>query len=345
VELSEFPRRSLALLPTPLVELPRLSAALGGPRIFMKRDDQTGLATGGNKARKLEFLIGDALARGCDTIITGGAAQSNHCRQTAAAAAACGLDCHLLLGEPKPGADGAPEGGGGNILLDRLLGARIHWSRSRKGEDMPLVAEELREGGRSPYIIPYGGSNAIGALGFADAARELGAQLLEAGIAPSRIVFASSSGGTQSGLMVGARLFGLEGSGGRPPEISAICIDKAVDELARSGEGFADRVLALANETAELVGLGSRFDPGDIVLRREFAGAGYGIVGDLERGALRLAAETEGILLDPVYTGRAMGAMASLVRSGEIGRDETLVFWHTGGTPALFAYERELFES
>ncbi len=144
--------------------------------------------------------------------------------------------------------------------------------------------------------------------------------------------------------MVGSRLFGLKGSGGRAPEISAICIDKTVDALAPKGEGFADRVLALANETADLVGLGSRFDPGDIVLRREFTGAGYGIVGDLEREAIRLAAETEGILLDPVYTGRAMGAMASLARSGEIGRDETIVFWHTGGTPALFAYEEELIK-
>lgn len=343
MNLSEFPRRLMAFLPTPLVELPRLSAAMApsgrGPRLFVKRDDQTGLATGGNKARKLEYLIGDAIERGCDTLITGGAAQSNHCRQTAAAAASCGLVCHLVLGGEEPD---LPDG---NLLLDMILGATIHWcGPRRKGEDMPRISEELRAAGRKPYIIPYGGSNARGALGFAEAARELGAQLTEAGIAPSRIVFASSSGGTQSGLMVGSRLFSLAGSGDSPPELCAICIDKAADE----GIDFADRVLALANEAADLVGLcassGAKpcFQADDVILRREFTGGGYGVVGELERRAIRLAAETEGLLLDPVYTGRAMGALIAMVESGEIGPSETIVFWHTGGTPALFAYAKEL---
>jgi len=327
----------MAFLPTPLVELPRLAAAMasarGGPRIFMKRDDQTGLATGGNKARKLEFLIGDALASGRDALVTGGATQSNHCRQTAAAAAACGIDCHLVLG------GGPPDRPEGNLLLDILLGAKIHWSGPRRrGEDIALVAEELRSAGREPYVIPYGGSNATGALGFVDAVRELGAQLAEAGIAPSRIVFASSSGGTQAGLMAGSRLFGLGGAGGRAPEICGICIDKAAGE----GQDFADRVLALANATAELVGLGSAFEAGDVALRREFTGGGYGVVGELERRAIALAAETEGILLDPVYMGRAMGALSSMVETGEIDRGETIVFWHTGGAPALFAYAGEV---
>jgi L-cysteate sulfo-lyase len=327
MELSRFPRKSLAYLPTPLVELPRLSASLEGPRIFMKRDDQTGLATGGNKARKLEFLVGEAIARGCDSLITGGAAQSNHCRQTAAAAAASGLACHLVLGgEP-------PERPDGNLLLDRLLGATIHWSGPRrKGEDIPAIAAELGAAGGRPYLIPYGGSNALGALGFAAAAGEIAVQLSDSGIAPSRIVFASSSGGTQAGLMVGARLFDLA------PELTGICIDKAADE----GIDFADRVLALANETAELVGMGTRFGSGDLVLRREFTGGGYGVVGELERRAIALAARTEGILLDPVYAGRAFGALISMAESGEIGRDETIVFWHTGGTPALFSYAEAL---
>jgi D-cysteine desulfhydrase family pyridoxal phosphate-dependent enzyme len=335
--LSDFPRRSLAFLPTPLVELPRFTASIargsGGPRIFMKRDDQTGLATGGNKARKLEFLVGDALARGCDTLITGGAAQSNHCRQTAAAAAACGLGCHLALGG-RP-----PERAEGNLLIDTLLGAEIHWSgERRKGEDMPAIAEALRSAGKRPDIIPYGGSNAIGALGFAAAAGELGRQLAESGIAASRIVFASSSGGTQAGLMVGARLFGLG------QELTGICIDKAADGPAREGGKFADRVLSLASETAALVGLneGGRFLAEDLVLRREFTGGGYGVVGELERRAIGLLARTEGILVDPVYTGRALGALIAMVESGEIRKDECLVFWHTGGTPALFAYEREI---
>jgi D-cysteine desulfhydrase family pyridoxal phosphate-dependent enzyme len=333
MELSRFPRKSLAFLPTPLVELPRLSASLGGPRIFMKRDDQTGLATGGNKARKLEFLVGDAMARGCDSLITGGATQSNHCRQTAAAAAACGLACHLVLGgEP-------PEHPAGNLLLDLLLGATIHWSGPRrKGEDIPAIAAELRAAGGRPYLIPYGGSNALGALGFAAAVGEIAAQLSNSGIAPSRIVFASSSGGTHAGLMVGAILFDFA------PELTGICIDKAADE----GIDFADRVLAIANETAELVGLrpgrnpGPRFDASDILLRREFTGAGYGVVGDLERRAIRLVAETEGILLDPVYTGRAVGALISMIEAGEMGKDESVVFWHTGGTSALFAYAKDL---
>jgi L-cysteate sulfo-lyase len=335
--LSSFPRKSLAFLPTPLAELPRFSAGIarggGGPRVFIKRDDQTGLACGGNKARKLEFLVGDAIARGCDTLVTGGAAQSNHCRQTAAAAAACGLGCRLALGGE------APELPEGNLLLDILLGADIHWSgERRKGEDLPGMVEGLRAEGKRPYLIPYGGSNAIGALGFAAAAGELAAQLSEAGLEPTRIVFASSSGGTQAGLMVGARLFGLR------PELTAICIDKAEDPAG--GEGFADRVLALANETASLAGLGAggggRFGPADLVLRREFVGRGYGVVGEPERRAIRLLARTEGILVDPVYTGRALGALVSLAESGEIGRDETVVFWHTGGAPALFPYARDL---
>lgn len=331
MDLKRFPRKPLAFLPTPLVELSRLSDAVGGarggPRIFMKRDDQTGLATGGNKARKLEFLVGEALAQGCDTLITGGAAQSNHCRQTAAAAAACGLGCHLVLGGQ------APDRAEGNLLLDGLLGATIHWcGPRRKGEDIPEIAEELRAAGRRPYVIPYGGSNAVGALGFAAAAGELKGQLADAGIAPRSIVFASSSGGTQAGLMIGARLFGLA------PELCGICIDKAADE----GIDFADRVLAIANETAARVGLGPGFRASDVVVRREFTGAGYGVVGELERRAIRLVAETEGILVDPVYTGRALGALVAMIEAGEFSRDETVVFWHTGGTPALFAYAERI---
>jgi D-cysteine desulfhydrase family pyridoxal phosphate-dependent enzyme len=331
VPLSDFPRRALAFLPTPLVELPRFAAAIargrGGPRIFMKRDDQSGLATGGNKARKLEFLVGDALARGCDTLITGGAAQSNHCRQTAAAAAACGLGCHLVLGGE------APARSEGNLLLDELFGAFIHWSgERRKGEDNASVARALEAAGHRPYLIPYGGSNAIGALGFAAAAGELAAQLEEEGIEASRLVFASSSGGTQAGLMVGARIFGLK------PELSAVRIDKAADE----GIDFAERVLVLANETAGLVGQSRGFTAEDVILRLEFTGGGYGVVGDLERRAIALLARTEGILVDPVYTGRALGALISMVEAGEAGAGESLVFWHTGGTPALFAYGREI---
>ena len=331
MELSEFPRERLAFLPTPLVELPRFSAALrgarGGPRVYMKRDDQTGLGAGGNKVRKLEFLVGDAIARGCDVLITGGAAQSNHCRQTAAAAASRGLECHLLLGGE------APARLEGNLVLDDLFGARIRWcGPRRKGEDIPALAERFRAEGRRPYVIPYGGSSGLGALGFAAAAAELKAQLDEGGLRPRRLVFASSSGGTQGGLMLGARLFGLEA------ELCAVCIDKAADE----GIDFADRVLAVANEAAGLVGLGAPFAPADVILRREFTGEGYGVVGGLERRAIQLLAETEGILVDPVYTGRALGGLIAMIEGGEFGPRDSVLFWHTGGMPAIFAYADSL---
>jgi 1-aminocyclopropane-1-carboxylate deaminase/D-cysteine desulfhydrase-like pyridoxal-dependent ACC family enzyme len=223
-----LPRHSLGFFPTPLVKLSRLTERLGGPRIFMKRDDQTGLGLGGNKVRKLEFLVGVALAQGCDTLVTGGAAQSNHCRQTAAAAAACGLACHLVLGGEAPS---IPEG---NLLLDRLFGAAIHWTGEfRKGEKIPEIAESLRAAGRKPYVVPYGGSNTTGAAGFVEAVRELTEQLAQVGESLTHIVFASSSGGTQAGLTVGKSLFGWDG------KLIGIGIDKG----ASGDVPFAEHVL------------------------------------------------------------------------------------------------------
>jgi D-cysteine desulfhydrase len=325
--LASFPRRSLGFFPTPLAELPRLSASLGGPRIFVKRDDQTGLALGGNKTRKLEYFMGEALAAGCDCVISGGAAQSTHCSQTAAAAAASGLDCHLALGGEEPP---LPEG---NLLLDRLLGATIHWGGARrKGEDIPRIAADLEAEGKKPYIIPYGGSNPIGALGFVEAARELSVQLAETGQKPAAIVFASSSGGTQAGLEVGARLFGLR------TRLVAIGIDKV-------GEGetaFIDKVRILALETAGLFGL--TLDPAEVLVRNDFLGEGYGIVGEPERGAIRLAARSEGLLLDPVYTGKAFGGLLAMIGAGEFRKSDSVLFWHTGGAPALFPYAASLLD-
>ncbi|MEI6876461.1 MAG: D-cysteine desulfhydrase family protein, partial [Spirochaetota bacterium] len=314
--LERFPRARLGFLPTPIVELKRLSTVLGGPRIFMKRDDQTGLALGGNKTRKLEFFVGDALAKGCDCLVSGGAAQSNHCRQTAAAAAASGLDCHLVLGGESPPLPG------GNLLIDLLLGAVIHWGGSRrKGEDIPRVAEELRAEGKKPYIVPYGGSNALGALGFVLAAWELAVQAEGLGTSFDAIVFASSSGGTQAGLEVGSRLFGL-GS-----KLVAIGIDK----VESSPGSFLDSVRALSAETASL--LDFTFDTGEVSIRGDFLGEGYGIVGEAERVAIRLAARAEGILLDPVYTGRAFAGLLSMIRTGELRQGQSVLFWHTGGSP------------
>jgi L-cysteate sulfo-lyase len=322
-----LPRYSLGFFPTPLVKLPRLTERLSGPRIFMKRDDQTGLALGGNKTRKLEFLVGEALAQGCDTLITGGAAQSNHCRQTAAAAAACGLACHLVLGGQAPS---IPEG---NLLLDELFGAVIHWTGElRKGEKIPEIAELLRSAGRKPYVVPYGGSNTTGAAGFVEAVRELDQQLAQLGQSITHIVFASSSGGTQAGLTVGKSLFGLD------CELIGIAIDKG----ASGDVPFAEHVLRLANATAERLGVNHRFSASELTLREDYLGQGYGVVGELERRAIRLAAQTEGILLDPVYTGRAMGGLIDMIERGELSREHSVLFWHTGGTPALFPYTRDL---
>jgi D-cysteine desulfhydrase family pyridoxal phosphate-dependent enzyme len=328
MNLEQLARVPLADLPTPIDELPRLSQELGGPRLLVKRDDQTGLATGGNKTRKLEFLFADALAHDADIVITAGAAQSNHCRQTAAAAARVGLDCALVLGgEPPP----TPTG---NLLLDELLGAQIFWTGpQRRGEQLEEIADQLRAAGRRPYLIPYGGSNAIGATGYAAAILELGEQLAAdypQGI--DAIVFASSSGGTQAGLVVGARALGF---GGR---IIGIRIDKG----EAGDEAYSVQLTRLANATAAHVGLDTDFSSDDFVVNQDYLGGGYGVVGDLEREAIRLVARLEGLVLDPVYTGRAMGGLIDMIRNDGFGPDETVLFWHTGGMPALFAYVNAL---
>jgi len=318
--LPDFPKASLGFFPTPVVELPRLSAALDGPRLYMKRDDQTGLALGGNKTRKLEYLLGDALAQGCDTVITGGAAQSNHCRQTAAAAAKLGLECHLVLGGD------APARPSGNLLLDTLFGARIHWAGAhRKGEDIPALAAQLTAAGKRPYRVPYGGSNVLGALAFAEAARELEEQ--RTGPPFTHVVFASSSGGTQAGLMLGKAMLGTN------HQVVGIRIDKE-----DAGETpYEQQVLALANQAACRVELRHDFTMAELHLNNAYLGDGYGVVGAREREAIELTARLEGILLDPVYTARAMGGLIDMIRGGTLGKDACVLFWHTGGTPALFA--------
>jgi L-cysteate sulfo-lyase len=320
-------RQQLGFFPTPIVKLHRLSKKLGGPRILMKRDDQTGLALGGNKTRKLEYLVGEALADGCDTLITGGAEQSNHCRQTAAAAAACGLPCHLVLGgEP-------PDVPNGNLLLNGLFGAKIHWTGElRKGERIPEIADQLRESGSKPYVVPYGGSNSTGAVGFVEAVRELVTQLTELEETVTQIVFPSSSGGTQAGLIVGRSIFDQHF------QLIGIGIDKA----EAGDRPFEELVLSLAASTAQRLETGLTFTHSDIIIRNEYFGDGYGVVGELEQRAIQMVAETEGILVDPVYTGRAMGALIDMIERQEFSQDDTVLFWHTGGTPALFPYAREI---
>lgn len=315
-----LPRTSIAYLPTPLAPLPQLTAQMGGPELWIKRDDQTGLATGGNKARKLEFLVADALARGADLLITCGAAQSNHARQTAAAASRCGLACALVLRGDEP-----PQRQG-NLLLDHLLGAEIVWAGDRPlDEAMAQAVERLRAAGRRPYVVPYGGSNPIGASGYVAAMEELLVQCAERGLHFDCIVIASSSGGTQAGLAVGARALGYAG------RILGVSVDQPADPLRRL---LAD----LATATASRLGLGGPFAPEDFAVNDGFLGGGYGVVGDLEREAIRLMARAEGVLLDPVYTGRAFGGLLALIRRGAFRPDERVLFWHTGGTAALFAY-------
>jgi L-cysteate sulfo-lyase len=323
----ELPRTKLGFFPTPVAALDRFSEKLGGPPILIKRDDQTGLALGGNKTRKLEFLMADALEQGCDTVITGGAGQSNHCRQTAAAAAACGLSCHLVLGGE------APPVSNGNLLLDRLLGAQLHWTgKWRRGEKIPEIAEELRRQGKRPYVVPYGGSNPIGAAAFAEAVRELISQLEEMGRNISHLVFASSSGGTQAGLIVGRAAFSADF------EVIGIRIDKG-----EAGDGpYREHVLNLARATADCLGVEAVLNESDVHIRDDYLGQGYGIVGPAEREAVRMLAETEGILLDPVYTGRVMAGLIDMIRRDEFPQDSHVLFWHTGGSPALFPYAEDL---
>jgi len=325
-----LPRQSLGFFPTPLSELPRLSKVLGGPQILMKRDDLTGLALGGNKTRKLEFILGDAVAQGADCIITAGAAQSNHCRQTAAAAAQLGLECHLVLGGE------APAETQGNLLLDELLGAHIHWAgEHRKGEDIPELAAQLKTAGKKPFMVPYGGSNELGAAAFVEALSELKQQLDDRNQQLGHIVFASSSGGTQAGLMVAKKLLNWD------VELVGIKIDK--QEL--EGQSFEQSVLKLARSTAKLLAVDAAFSLSDVQLDPNYLGEGYGVVGAAEREAIRLTAQLEGVLLDPVYTGRAMAGLIDLICSGQIGTEAPVMFWHTGGAPALFAYAEDVLNS
>lgn len=322
-----LPRKSLALLPTPIMKLERLSKYLGGPTIYMKRDDQTGLGFGGNKTRKLEFLFGEAIARGCDTVITGGAEQSNHCRQTAAAAAMAGMECHLVLGGE------APEIPDGNYLLDTLFDANIHWTGElRKGEKIPDITKELTQQGKKVYMIPYGGSNAVGAAGYVVAMTEVDIQLKEMGLDIAAMVFATSSGGTHAGMTVGASITGYKG------DIYGIKIDKE----AIKGTPYTELLKDLSNDTAQLFGVDRIFKSSDFIVNNDYLGDGYGVIGDLEREAIQLCARLEGILVDPVYTGRAFGGFMDVIQQGKYSREDNLLFWHTGGSPAIFHYGKEL---
>jgi D-cysteine desulfhydrase family pyridoxal phosphate-dependent enzyme len=315
-----LPRIPLGHFPTPSTPMPRLAAWLKGPELWIKRDDLTGLAMGGNKTRKLELLLAEAEAQGARMLVTRGALQSNHCRQTAAAAAARGLQSILVLrGEP-------PASINGNLLLDKLFGSRIVWTR---GRDPQFVLEQTvsqaEADGHRPYLVPYGGSSPLGASAYALALEEL----LSQGPAPEWIVLASSSGGTQAGLMAGARLLGFEG------KILGISVDLPSSALRAE-------IARLATEVCALLGQPSLISPDEILVDDRFAAPGYAVMTAVEHEAIDVFARQEGILLDPVYTGRSAGGLLRLAREGHFGASERVVFWHTGGTPALFAYASEL---
>ena len=314
--MKSVPQLHFAHLPTPIEALPRLSAHLGGPQILVKRDDQTGLAFGGNKTRKLEFLVAEALEKGAETLITGGALQSNHCRQTAAAAARFGLDCILVLNGEMPAQPSA------NLLLDQMFGAQLVTIADRALRDQTLQAtyDKAVADGKKPYLVTYGGSSPTGALGYAFAMQEF----LEQNVQADWIVFGTSSGGTHAGLVLGQRIFGYHG------QVLGISIDEPEEWLKT-------RVSALASGASEKLGERIDFTREDVLANEEYCRAGYGVLTDSEREAVRLFAGYEGLLLDPVYTGRAAAGMIDLIRKGFFKKSETILFWHTGGQPALFA--------
>jgi L-cysteate sulfo-lyase len=327
--LDQFPRVPLAHLPTPLEHLPRLSAELGGPQIYVKRDDCTGLATGGNKTRKLEFSMAAAQQAGADTIVTVGAVQSNHVRQTAAAACKLGMQCEVLL-EHRVQDPSDYYRQSGNVLLDRIFGANLR--EYPGGTDfeaaMESVAEEVRAAGGTPYIIPGGASNAIGALGYVNCALELLEQIAEAGINVGHIVTATGSAGTQAGLIVGLKAMNsgipLLGIGVNAPQ-----------------EKQEEKVFSLACETAEYIGKPGCVARDDVVANCDYVGDGYGVPTESMNEAVLLLARAEGLLFDPVYSGKALAGLIDLVRNDQFEGDN-IVFLHTGGAAALFAYADQL---
>jgi len=330
VLLSRFPRVSLAHLPTPLEFLPRLTRHLGGPDIYVKRDDCTGLGTGGNKTRKLEFLMADALDKQATVIISQGAVQSNHARQTVAAACKLGFKCELVF-EKRVSDATEPYLRSGNVFLDRLFGANIR--EVEKGTDMDAamqaVADELTANGETPYVIPGGGSNPIGALGYVECALELIVQANNQGLVIDHVVHATGSAGTQAGLIVG-----LKGMHSGIP-LLGIGVNAAKAEQE-------EKVYKLACSTADLIGAPGLIERDDIVANCDYVGDGYGVPTKSMNDAILLLARLEGLLFDPVYSGKGLAGMIDLVDSGYFGDAKNIVFVHTGGAAGLFAYRDRL---
>ena len=327
MHLARFPRRFIAHLPTPLERLDRLTKELGGPEIWIKRDDCTGLSTGGNKTRKLEFLMAEAELQGADIVMTQGATQSNHARQTAAFAAKLGMACHILL-EDRTGSNNANYNHNGNVLLDHLHGATTEKRPSGldMNAEMEAVADKLRADGKKVYTIPGGGSNPTGALGYVNCAFELLSQANDGALKIDHIVHATGSAGTQAGLIVGLKAMNAQipllGIGVRAP--------KPKQE---------ENVYNLACATAEKLGCPGVVQREDVVANTDYVGDGYGIPTESGIEAIRMFAELEAILLDPVYSAKGAAGFIDLIRKGHFKKGERVVFLHTGGSVALFGYD------
>ncbi|MCL0064087.1 D-cysteine desulfhydrase family protein [Dehalococcoidia bacterium] len=331
MSIVKLPRVALGHWPTPLHELPHLSAALGGPRIFVKRDDLSGLALGGNKCRKLEYVLADALKNGVDTLITSGSSQSNHALQTAAAARKLGMEAYLLL------VKGVHVETQGNLLLQNILNSTVNIVEvadpSEMFTTMPRkmneLADELRSKGRTPLVIPAGAEFPLGTVGWVDAAEEIGRQLKDQEIDAQYVVLAHSGGGTQAGLVLGFKQLKLP--------LDVVGISTMYQKSAAVNE-----VVTLANDTARLLGFDVTITPDEVTLYDDYIGEGYGIPTEGCIEAIRLVAQTEAIFLDPVYSAKAMAGFVDLIRKGEFTSRDTVLFIHTGGVPALFAYHQEL---
>jgi L-cysteate sulfo-lyase len=326
MKLAKFPRLRITHGPTPLEPMKRLSEALGGPNLWIKRDDCTGLASGGNKTRKLEYLMAEALQQGADTVITQGATQSNHARQTVAIAAKLGMQSHIIL-EDRTGYTFDDYKHSGNVFLDHLYGASVSEVPidTDMNAAMAQLADSLRGQGRKPYIIPGGGSNPVGALGYVTCALELMDQANHIGLAIDSLVHATGSAGTQAGLVVG--LYGARS------QIPVYGVGVRAPKPAQE-----ERVYQLARQTAELLGVPGSVQREDVVANCDYVGPGYGrpTPGMIE--AVTMLARLEGILLDPVYSGKGMAGLIDLCRKGHFSKGQNVVFLHTGGSVALYGY-------
>ena len=327
MHLARFPRRRYTHGFTPLEPMPHLTKSLGGPNLWVKRDDLLGLTAGGNKTRKLEFLVADALAQGADTLITVGAVQSNHCRLTLAAAVKEGLKCQLVLEERVP--DSYKEDASGNNFLFHLLGVEklsVFPSGTDLQAEMQTLADSLASEGRKGYMIPGGGSNKLGSLGYVSCAEEILQQSYDMGLALDNIVCSSGSGGTHAGLVTG-----LTGNNANIPLIGI--------STRAAKEAQTDKLFKLANETADMLGVAGGIAREAIVVHDDYVGEGYSLPTDGMTEAVELFARLEGILLDPVYTGKTAAGLIDLVRKGHFKEDDNVLFVHTGGSPALYAYQ------